>query len=48
MAEALPDAEFRLVPGAGHEAYEGNPDFVFEQTDAFLKHLTLSQAQIVG
>ena len=37
VAEALPDAEFKLVPDAEHEAYEGNPDFVFEQTDAFLK-----------
>ena len=36
VAEALPDAAFKLVPGAEHEACEGNPEFVFEQTDAFL------------
>ena len=39
VAEALPDSVFKLVPGAGHEAYEGNPDFVFEQADAFLERL---------
>ena len=39
VAEALPKADFKLVPGAPHEAYRANPDFVFEQTDAFLEHL---------
>ena len=43
VAKALPDAKFKLVPNAGHEAYRTNPDFVFAQTDAFLNHLTLSQ-----
>ena len=43
VAEALPDAEFKLVPDAEHEAYDGNPEFVFEQTDRFLEQLTLSQ-----
>ena len=43
VAEALPDAEFKLVPDAQHEAYEGNPEFVFEQTDVFLKRLISSQ-----
>ena len=39
VAKSLPDASFQLVPGAEHEAYNGNPEFVFEQTDAFLKGL---------
>ena len=39
VAEALSDAVFKLVPRAEHEAYKGNPEFVFEQTDAFLKQL---------
>ena len=41
VAKALPDAGFELVPGAEHEAYEGNPDFVFEQIDAFLERVAL-------
>ena len=43
VAEALTDAEFKLVPDAEHEAYDGNPDYIFEQTDAFLEQLSLSQ-----
>ena len=39
VAEALPDAEFKLVPGAEHEAYDDNPEFVFEQIDTFLQSL---------
>ena len=37
VASALPNAAFTLVPNAQHEAYDGNPEFVFEQIDAFLE-----------
>ena len=43
VADALPDAEFKLVPDAQHEAYRTNPEFVFEETDAFLNRLSLAQ-----
>ena len=36
VADALPNATYLVVPGAEHMAYAGNPDFVFEQIDAFL------------
>ena len=36
VANALPNAEFKIVPGAEHPAYNGNPEFVFNQIDAFL------------
>ena len=39
VADALENAEFVIVPNAEHEAYRGNPDFVFEKTDAFFEHL---------
>ena len=39
VADALPNAVYKVVPGAEHMAYEGNPDFVFEQIDEFLERL---------
>ena len=39
VADALPDAVYQVVPGAEHMAYDGNPDFVFEQIDAYLERL---------
>ncbi len=36
VAEALPNAEFKIVPDAPHEAYAANTAFVLEQIDAFL------------
>ena len=41
VAEALPDASFFIVPGAGHMAFELNQDFVTEQIDAYLERLGL-------
>ena len=41
VADALPDAVYQVVPGAEHMAYDGNPDFVFEQIDGFLERLDL-------
>lgn len=39
VADALPDAVYKVVPAAEHMAYSGNPDFVFEQIDEFLEKL---------
>ena len=36
VADALPSTEFQIVPGAEHAAYNGNPEFVFEQIDLYL------------
>ena len=36
VAEMLPDAQFVLVPGAEHQAYDGNLEFVLKQIDEFL------------
>ena len=37
VADALPNAEFYVVPNAGHIAFFENPDFVYEHIDEFLK-----------
>lgn len=37
VAEALPDAQFKVIPGAGHIAFFENPDQVFKEIDTFLK-----------
>ena len=40
VADALPEAEYFVVPDAEHMAYAGNPDFVFEKIDAYLKRMS--------
>ena len=41
VADALPDADYYVVPGAEHMAYGGNPDFVFAKIDDYLGRLNL-------
>ena len=42
VADALPNAEFMIVPNAPHEAYAENLSFVLEQIDAFLAAIKAS------
>lgn len=37
VADALPDAQFEVIPDAGHIAFFENPERVFTLMDKFLK-----------
>lgn len=42
--QALPDARWRSVPGAGHYVHVENPDFVIAETESFLRAIGVLEA----